>query len=253
MDRVYETFKKHIEFAKEKYGKRLMFVGLYGSQNYGVDTEDSDVDTKCIVLPTVDELCRGVKTNVTHNYVVDGDDGHMEVKDVYSYMGVLGNLSMNFMEPFEGKYRFSPLAHTKFCVEVYHMFPDLVRENPVRAVWGVVGRAVSHLERREPFRALVCVRQGERMLEYITDQRDPHMPYAKVLNIGAEAIERERRRAEENDFRDVDSYCRAVITELSQRANALKPAGGPLTKSADLLKDRAVEAIKEYMKGEICR
>ena len=35
---------------------QLLGVFLYGSQNYGINTETSDVDTKAILIPTFKEL-----------------------------------------------------------------------------------------------------------------------------------------------------------------------------------------------------
>lgn len=36
---------------------QIIGVFLYGSQNYGLATENSDVDTKVIIIPTIEDLC----------------------------------------------------------------------------------------------------------------------------------------------------------------------------------------------------
>lgn len=36
---------------------QIIGVFLYGSQNYGLATENSDVDTKVIIIPTLEDLC----------------------------------------------------------------------------------------------------------------------------------------------------------------------------------------------------
>ena len=47
---------KCVDEVKLKYGApRFVFCGLYGSQSYNLDTENSDVDTKAIILPTIEE------------------------------------------------------------------------------------------------------------------------------------------------------------------------------------------------------
>ena len=38
--------------------KQIFGIFLYGSQNYGLDTENSDVDTKAIIIPTIEDLCQ---------------------------------------------------------------------------------------------------------------------------------------------------------------------------------------------------
>ena len=35
---------------------RIVGIFVSGSQNYGLDTEDSDIDTKCLVVPSFGEL-----------------------------------------------------------------------------------------------------------------------------------------------------------------------------------------------------
>ena len=36
---------------------QILGVFLYGSQNYGLATKNSDVDTKVILIPTLEDLC----------------------------------------------------------------------------------------------------------------------------------------------------------------------------------------------------
>lgn len=47
-----EYYKKSLE----QDGYRVLYIGLYGSNNYGVDDEYSDVDAKVIVLPSLDDI-----------------------------------------------------------------------------------------------------------------------------------------------------------------------------------------------------
>lgn len=45
------------------------FIALYGSQNYQLDTENSDVDSKMLVIPTLDDLIRG--TMISYEHIMD--------------------------------------------------------------------------------------------------------------------------------------------------------------------------------------
>ena len=42
--------------ALEKDGYNVLYIALYGSQNYGVSDEYSDIDAKAIVLPKIDDI-----------------------------------------------------------------------------------------------------------------------------------------------------------------------------------------------------
>ena len=52
--------------------KQIFGVFLYGSQNYGLDTENSDVDTKAIIIPTIEDLCQK-KVDFCKEYEVNGE------------------------------------------------------------------------------------------------------------------------------------------------------------------------------------
>ena len=51
--------KTHYDAVCERYGEdNVFFVFLYGSQNYGIDIQDSDVDTKAVILLPEEELLK---------------------------------------------------------------------------------------------------------------------------------------------------------------------------------------------------
>ena len=57
MTDVMARVKKHSERAIEHYGaEAVLGVFLYGSWNYNTNTPDSDVDTKCILVPNLYSL-----------------------------------------------------------------------------------------------------------------------------------------------------------------------------------------------------
>ena len=55
MKNIMETLLKYKQ-ALEKDGYNVLYIALYGSQNYGVSDEYSDVDAKAIVLPKIDDI-----------------------------------------------------------------------------------------------------------------------------------------------------------------------------------------------------
>ena len=49
--------REHYEVAKTLIPEdRIVGVFLYGSQNYNMDGPNSDVDTKCLVVPSFEEI-----------------------------------------------------------------------------------------------------------------------------------------------------------------------------------------------------
>ena len=95
MTNITERLKKHYEAAAAHFGEHRVFgVFLYGSQNYGTNTPDSDVDTKCILVPNIEDLA--IKPLKVTHLSVDG-----EVCECMSIMHMVDNWkkqNINFVE-----------------------------------------------------------------------------------------------------------------------------------------------------------
>lgn len=90
----YDTIRKDHE---------VVFLALYGSQNYGLDTPKSDVDAYCVTVPSRHELIFGcpsgenpVKSTPSSAYCYD--TGKVTVKDVRQMMDAYVKQSINFCE-----------------------------------------------------------------------------------------------------------------------------------------------------------
>ncbi|EJW13919.1 hypothetical protein PAV_141p00250 (plasmid) [Paenibacillus alvei DSM 29] len=99
----------------EASGYTVAFIGIYGSQNYGLDlhTEEyqSDIDMKAIIVPTLDNLIRNSKPVST---VVDTKWGQCDVKDIRVFFGTLLKANPSFIEILYTDYYY---VNPKFEVE----------------------------------------------------------------------------------------------------------------------------------------
>lgn len=88
---------EHYKAVEEHFPDHEVFaVMLYGSQNYGLDTPDSDVDTKAMVLPNVKDLVLGRKMVSTELTMPDG--ALCNVKDVRAMFDNFFKGNINFVE-----------------------------------------------------------------------------------------------------------------------------------------------------------
>lgn len=93
LKRVFEHAQKSDTMRKD-YTR--MFTALSGSQNYGLDTENSDVDTKSIFIPNFSTLLF-TKKLLSKTWILDNNE-HIEAKDVRE-MGIqLLKQGLNFVE-----------------------------------------------------------------------------------------------------------------------------------------------------------
>lgn len=103
MDNVREHYS---EISKIYNSKHIVGVFLQGSQNYGLDYEGSDIDTKCIITPTFREISLASKpVSTTH---VRANNEHTDVKDIRLYVQTFRKQNLNFLEILFTKYLLIP-------------------------------------------------------------------------------------------------------------------------------------------------
>ncbi|WP_313069928.1 hypothetical protein [Lacrimispora sp.] len=94
-----EEVRKQVQYHYDKLielGYNVVGVFLYGSQNYELDYEKSDVDTKAIVLPTLNDI---VLNRQPVSTTVDmGDNCLCDVKDVRKMFECFKKQNINFIE-----------------------------------------------------------------------------------------------------------------------------------------------------------
>lgn len=95
---IQEALKEHKQ-AVLNYGikeEQLLVVALYGSQNYGLATENSDVDTKAIYIPTLEELCSAPKPLVKELSLPNNEK--CVLMDIRHFAENLKKQNLNYME-----------------------------------------------------------------------------------------------------------------------------------------------------------
>ena len=84
--KIIKDLKKKLDYLidEEEYNEeRVLGIFLYGSQNYNLDTEKSDIDALAIVLPSFSDFCLGNQT--VSKEIVLSDNSHVLVKDLTSF------------------------------------------------------------------------------------------------------------------------------------------------------------------------
>ena len=92
---IMERIEAHKAKVFEHYPKeQILGIFAYGSMNYGLMTENSDVDTKVIYIPTVEDLILGGSVSKELHI----DDEHAEVKDLRNMVNMWKKQNINFLE-----------------------------------------------------------------------------------------------------------------------------------------------------------
>lgn len=94
-EKVQARVQEHYDYVSKLYNNRILGVFLYGSQNYNLHNEESDVDTKAIYIPTLRELTFNQPVSVEHR-MPNGE--HCEVKDIREIVKNFKKQNINFVE-----------------------------------------------------------------------------------------------------------------------------------------------------------
>lgn len=166
-EKVMLTLSQHYDAMKTLYGEdRIVGVFLQGSQNYGMDDEFSDIDTKCLVVPSLKELVMAEQpTSITH-YIIDGKlvfteeekvvAEHCDAKDVRLYWKTLLKANINFVEILFTDYFIVNPLYEDLWAAIVRIKEGVARVNPlnaIKAMMGMVSEKEHALTHRYPSRA----------------------------------------------------------------------------------------------------
>lgn len=138
---VQKRVEEHLTDFKKKYPK-TEYVGIFlqGSQNYKLDYEDSDVDTKMILLPSFEDFIR-VNKPMSHTYVRENNE-HIDLKDIRLVVDIFKKQNVNFVEILFSEYL---ILNDRFK-EIFQPMIDnrerIARFNPYGALNCMVGMSL---------------------------------------------------------------------------------------------------------------
>ena len=163
---ISQKMKEHLQEAKETLKDRpIVVLACQGSQNYGLDYEDSDFDTKCITVPTFKEIALNKKAlSTTH---VRENNEHIDLKDIRLYIQTFRKQNLNFLEILFTPYYICPMNNfTNFYNEWGKLIDNrekIAHMNPLRgfsSMKGIAAEKYHALERHYPSRMYMIEKFG---------------------------------------------------------------------------------------------
>lgn len=158
MKRVQDHYDEALQYFPEE---QIVGVFLQGSQNYELDYEGSDIDTKLIVVPSFKDICLNKKpVSTTH---IRANDEHTDWKDIRLYMETFRKQNLNFLEIlFTDFYIINPMYREQWDRLVMAR-EQIARMNPHRAVKSMKGIAMEKyyaMEHRYPSKVDIIDKYG---------------------------------------------------------------------------------------------
>ena len=148
MKTVDERVREHYNEATEYFSEnQIVLCALQGSQNYGLDLPDSDVDTKLIVVPTFKNIALNTKpVSTTH---VRENNEHIDFKDIRLYMETFRKQNLNFLEILFTPYQIINPDYEQEWGRLLEERETIARMNPWRAVKSMKGIALEKFHAME--------------------------------------------------------------------------------------------------------
>lgn len=133
--------RNHLYEADLRYNpNQIVGIFLQGSQNYGLETEKSDIDTKLILTPSFFEVAMNRKpVSTTH---ILANDEHLDAKDIRLYMETFRKQNLNFLEILFTPYFWVNPIYRDDWNRLVAEREQIARMNPVRAVKSMRGIAM---------------------------------------------------------------------------------------------------------------
>ena len=136
MRNIKQALEEHKAAVLEQYPEdKLLGVFLYGSQNYGTSTENSDVDTKAILIPSFGDL---ILREPVSKEIHLANDEHCEVKDIRELVKMFKKQNINFLE----------ILYTDYCwVNPFYkeVWEDTFIKNRDKIVYYDVNKAIQSI------------------------------------------------------------------------------------------------------------
>lgn len=100
IDTIFKTAKgiqEHYIESKQYFAENnIVGIFLQGSQNYGLETPNSDIDTKLITTPTLNELIYNRQPMSTTHFRANKE--HIDFKDIRLMFNTFRKQNLNFIE-----------------------------------------------------------------------------------------------------------------------------------------------------------
>jgi hypothetical protein len=180
---VFEKLQRHYDHVISIYGeKAVVGVFLYGSQNYQCATEDSDVDTKCILVPNLWHLAIEPYKTVERHVAEE----HCECMTISHMIANFKKQNINFLEILFTDYKIVNPIYEDLWNSLRAYRESIARYDPYAAIKSIGCQAL-HTIRQNPMDAKK-IANGYRLYEFLV-RYSKGIPYCECLIPSPECLQ----------------------------------------------------------------
>lgn len=250
---ILARLQKHLEFSEQYFNKdRILGIFLYGSQNYNLATDKSDIDSILVILPSFEDL---LFNKTWYSKELYFEDEHIVVKDIRCYREELLKQNLNYLETLLGNYYILNNKYEElFKLYFFNNKELIVNYDNVRMKKAVAGQLYNTLKQaktaedanKENKKLANCYRLritlekiGNASLEEILSLKGSELEYAMKLKLGKATKE---EKADEYDL------CLRAESSISL---ALEPGKNTIKAALEAINEGVSAIMKlSYMEKE---
>lgn len=259
MDRVKEHYNEALAYFPED---RIVGIFLQGSQNYGLATPQSDVDTKLIVTPTFKDIAMNRKpVSTTH---IRANEEHIDFKDIRFYIQTFRKQNLNFLEILYTDFAIVNPIYEKQWNRLVESREAITHFNPYRSVQSMKGIALEKyhaMEHEYPSKIEVLKKYGydPKQLHHLVRVEDylgryiNGESYESCLDPGPmkqELIEIKMGKYSLADARSIADKTKAHVEEMAEYAYSIY-SNEEDPEVNELFDDVQYEIMRIAVKGEL--
>lgn len=136
---IMGRLKEHLESALAVKPCDWFVICLQGSHNYGMDDQESDIDSKMLTLPSLREIVLNEKP-LNYVHIMENNE-HVDMKDVREYFKIFRKSNINFVEILFTDYWIVNEKYQHIWLDLRSNAEELARYNPYAAVSCMKGMA----------------------------------------------------------------------------------------------------------------
>lgn len=138
-ERILSRMREHLVPVVES-GKEWVGLFLQGSQNYNLDYEGSDIDTKVIVLPSFEDFVL-MKKPTSYTHIMENNE-HVDFKDIRLMFECIKKQNVNFVEILFTPYVILNEKYKDLFQPVLDAKEEIARYNNYAGINCIVGMAL---------------------------------------------------------------------------------------------------------------
>lgn len=152
--KILNRLKSDFDLLVSK-GYEVVGVFLQGSQNYDVDYEESDIDTKAITLPSFEDFLL-TKKLVSQTLELPPSNEHLDIKDIRLMFDNFRKQNINFIEILFTEYKYINPKYEGLFQPIFDIKEKIARYDQYKTLNSIAGMSMEKFKAMEhPYPTLI--------------------------------------------------------------------------------------------------